>query len=455
MREDNRATFMAIDGWLTRIRPDHASPLGLLVIAFWIGLPLELRFALVAVVGLAAGALANYVIYTFAYLNPRPISPWGPLPEKGPERMISDRIPVVGWLGLRRESSLHGPGFWIRPMLIELAMAIALPALYSFETQTGGLLPEQARIPAFLTLFEPVATQIFFAHTLLVVLMVAATFIDFDEQTIPDIITIPGTLIALIIASMTVFTFMPTSVPAGVLPTTFDSPAFAAAAKWWTGTGWGTGLGIWTVWCFALADRRWSGVVFRRRGLSRAIKHFISGLFHYGTWKVLAAIWVLGLIGISVVWNIGGANWTGLFSSLVGLAVGGGTVWAIRIVATSALQMEAMGFGDVTLMAMIGAFVGWQAATIAFFLSPFAAIVIVLVRYIITRDAYTPFGPYLCAGTMLTILYWDRFYNGSFAGQLQVMGPMFIWLCIAMLGLMAVMLFVWRLIKMAIFRRQP
>jgi prepilin signal peptidase PulO-like enzyme (type II secretory pathway) len=113
--------------------------------------------------------------------------------------------------------------------------------------------------------------------------------------------------------------------------------------------------------------------------------------------------------------------------------------------------MEAMGFGDVTLMAMIGAMVGWQAALIAFFLSPFAAIAIVLVRYAVTRDAYTPYGPYLCAGTLLTILNWDHFYNGWLASNLLMMGPMLLWLCVAMLGLMGVMLLVWRRIKMAIF----
>ena len=182
------------------------------------------------------------------------------------------------------------------------------------------------------------------------------------------------------------------------------------------------------------------------------MKHFVNGLFHYGFWKFLAAIWLLGGLGIFYVWSVGGEHWKGLFSALVGLAVGGGVIWAIRIVATWALNMEAMGFGDVTLMAMIGAFLGWQAAVIAFFLSPFAAIVIVLVRYIITRDAYTPFGPYLCAGTLMTIYFWDRIYNGWLAGNLLMMGPMLMWLCLAMLGLMAVMLFVWRHIKMALLR---
>ena len=110
-----------------------------------------------------------------------------------------------------------------------------------------------------------------------------------------------------------------------------------------------------------------------------------------------------------------------------------------------------MGFGDVTLMAMIGAMIGWQAALVAFFLSPFAAIAIVLVRYVITRDTYTPYGPYLCAGTVLTLVRWDQLYNGWLASNLLFMGSMLLWLCIGMLGLMGAMLFVWRRIKMVIF----
>jgi prepilin signal peptidase PulO-like enzyme (type II secretory pathway) len=425
------------------------------VIKFWIGLPIEPRLLTVAMLGLLGGALANFVIYSCAYFYPRPISPWRAGPPGAPPRSLADRIPVLGWWGLRREASIHGSGFWVRPMLIELGTAIALLALYRFETQTGGLLPQDWRFPRFVEGFEPIATQVFFVHAFLLVLMVAATFIDFDERTIPDVITIPGTLIALLIASLTLHGFLPTTfgMPLQPRPTTFDSPWFGPPGKWMTGSGLWTGLGIWSGWCFALADRRWSGVLRRRRGLARALEHFVAGLFHYGFWKVLLAIWLSGAIGIAVVWNLGGSHWIGLFSSLVGLAVGGGVIWAIRLVASWAMNMEAMGFGDVTLMAMIGATVGWQAAIIAFFLSPFAAIVIVLTRYVITRDPYTPFGPYLCAGTMLTIVFWDRIYNGWLARSLMDMGPMLLWLSLTMLGLMAVMLFVWRHIKVALFQQ--
>jgi leader peptidase (prepilin peptidase)/N-methyltransferase len=178
-------------------------------------------------------------------------------------------------------------------------------------------------------------------------------------------------------------------------------------------------------------------------------REFASAMDGY---ENMAAMWLVGVLGVVGIWRLNGPVWIGLFSSLVGLAVGGGVIWAIRIVATWALNMEAMGFGDVTLMAMIGAMIGWQGALIAFFLSPFAAIVIVLIRYIITRDAYTPFGPYLCAGTLMAIVGWDHFYQGWMADNLLLMGPMLLWLCLAMLGLMAFMLFVWRNIKLLFLR---
>ncbi|MGB7324375.1 MAG: A24 family peptidase [Rubripirellula sp.] len=419
---------------------------------------MELRMMILAVVGLLAGALANHIIYTFAYFDPRPISPWNVAHEKAPPRKLSDRLPFLGWLGLRRESEVHGRGFWVRPLLIELGMAVALPALYWFEAQSGGLLPVEARHPQMIAIFEPWASTMFISHAILLTLMVAATFIDFDEKTIPDIITIPGTWIGLVAGALSLNIFLPTAMPVGgaaesLKATTFDSPWFQANGPWMGISGLRVGIAIWSVWCFALADRRWNGLLLKRRGFSRAVQHFTAGLFRDGLWKVLIAMWVVGVIAISIVWNMGGDHWLGLFSSLVGLAAGGGAVWAIRIIASAAMNVEAMGFGDVTLMAMVGAFIGWQGAISAFFLAPFAAIAIVLIQYVITRDPQVPFGPYLCAGTALTVLNWDRVYNSWLAVNLNLIGPMLLWICIAMLGLMGVMLFVWRHIKMRLFAR--
>lgn len=412
------------------------------LIATWITLPIEARIALVAMIGVMVGALANHCIYRFAWV-PRPIGPWSTPDLKASSRKRIDRIPVLGWFALRRETEIHGSRYWIRPMMIEIALGIGIPIFYWFETQTGLLLPQQVRNPANIALYEPWFTTVFVSHVILILLMVTATFIDFDERNIPDQVTIPGTLIALVLGSLSLDFFMPaTNVQGALAPIGFQMPALLDE-KWLGPQGFWTGIGIWTLWCFALSNRR----LILRQGLMKALEYFCASLVRYPGWKFLLMMWLVGSVLIRVVWGIGGLTWIGLLTSLVGLGVGGGVVWAIRIVGSVALRKEAMGFGDVTLMAMIGAFVGWQGAVMSFFLAPIAAIAIVLVCFAITRDQELPFGPYLCAGTLLTIIWWDRLVNGWFLGNLAILGPFMLWLFIALMGIMGVMLYVWRITK--------
>lgn len=55
------------------------------------------------------------------------------------------------------------------------------------------------------------------------------------------------------------------------------------------------------------------------------------------------------------------------FASLLGLLVGSALLLWIAILAEAVLRKEAMGFGDVKLVGMIGAFCGWQGAVFAIF----------------------------------------------------------------------------------------
>ena len=55
-----------------------------------------------------------------------------------------------------------------------------------------------------------------------------------------------------------------------------------------------------------------------------------------------------------------------------------------------------MGFGDVTLMMMVGAFLGWQAGVVIFFLAPFAGLVVGVLQLVLRRDDEIPYGPFLC-----------------------------------------------------------
>ena len=109
---------------------------------------------------------------------------------------------------------------------------------------------------------------------------------------------------------------------------------------------------------------------------------------------------------------------------LVGWAVGGGLIWAIRIFGRLAFRREAMGFGDVTLMAMIGAFLGWQATILIPFLASILGLAHALVklvgligkwisgRSISGADREIPFGPYLSMAALLLLFTWPRLWPG-------------------------------------------
>ncbi len=59
---------------------------------------------------------------------------------------------------------------------------------------------------------------------------------------------------------------------------------------------------------------------------------------------------------------------------MLGLGVGAGLTFGIRQVFSILFRREAMGLGDVTLMGMIGAYLGWQAAVLTFFLGAFVGL---------------------------------------------------------------------------------
>jgi prepilin signal peptidase PulO-like enzyme (type II secretory pathway) len=403
--------------------------------------PLEVRLLLVFVGGLVLGSQLNRGIYRLAWY-PRQIGPWSAPHADASRRHWFDYVPVLGWFTLRRESSLHGRTFWLRPMLIELAMGFGLAALYWYEVDQAGVFQFGALRPSAGVLHAQ-----FFAHVVLISLMVVATFIDFDEQTIPDTITVYGALAGLLFAAI-----LPISRP---LVSVFAPPPsfgfsvthlhLAAPYEWprWLNgpSGFLLGLACFLAWWLAILPWTWT----TRRGLKKAVAYFGASLLRRVS-LVQLAIAMLGSGGIAAVWWLGGARWESLLSALVGLAFGGGLIWAVRIVGSQALQQEAMGFGDVTLMAMIGTFTGWQATLIVFFLAPFAAVAISLTQWILTRRKDIAFGPYLCLSALFVVVRWGEIWNGS-ARQVFSMG----WLIPAMvavcLPLMAAMLMLMRLFR--------
>lgn len=91
---------------------------------------------------------------------------------------------------------------------------------------------------------------------------------------------------------------------------------------------------------------------------------------------------------------------------LMGYLIGGGLVWAFRIIGSLGFAKEALGLGDVHLMAAVGACIGWIDASLAFPLAAMVGLYWVVVHAIATREMprAMQFGPYLAGATALVVL---------------------------------------------------
>lgn len=101
----------------------------------------------------------------------------------------------------------------------------------------------------------------------------------------------------------------------------------------------------------------------------------------------------------------------GLSSSLIGALVGAGILLGIRWAWKRTTGAEGMGLGDVKMLAMIGAFLGWQQVWLVLLLSSFAgallglALTVVAGRSLKTR---LPFGTFLAIAAFVASLVGER-----------------------------------------------
>jgi leader peptidase (prepilin peptidase)/N-methyltransferase len=104
----------------------------------------------------------------------------------------------------------------------------------------------------------------------------------------------------------------------------------------------------------------------------------------------------------------------GLRDSLIGVAVGGGVLWAIGEAWSRLRGMEAMGFGDVKMLAMVGAFLGWKMVVVTFVLSSLVgglAATILLVSRRTTWTSAIPYGTFLALAAFVAALWGEPLMN--------------------------------------------
>jgi leader peptidase (prepilin peptidase)/N-methyltransferase len=108
-----------------------------------------------------------------------------------------------------------------------------------------------------------------------------------------------------------------------------------------------------------------------------------------------------------------------MFNSVSGIIIGIGTLYLtgflfdliyFRLLKRPPIQgeTESMGTGDVKLLAMIGAFLGWQKTLLTFLLAPFFGLIIGIINLLTKKDHTIPYGPFLSLAAVLSMFWADK-----------------------------------------------
>jgi leader peptidase (prepilin peptidase)/N-methyltransferase len=107
----------------------------------------------------------------------------------------------------------------------------------------------------------------------------------------------------------------------------------------------------------------------------------------------------------------------GFLNSFLGALAGGGMIYAMGMLGEFAFKKEAMGGGDVKLLAMVGAFVGWKLVVLTFFLAPVFGSVVGIISKIKYGKDIIPYGPYLSLAAVCSIFFGDKIIHLLFYGM--------------------------------------
>lgn len=111
----------------------------------------------------------------------------------------------------------------------------------------------------------------------------------------------------------------------------------------------------------------------------------------------------LGGLGIGLLLSLPGGL-PGFLEAVIGATAGFGLLWLVGWLGTVALKEEAMGGGDIKMMAMVGAFVGWQGVLLTIFLGALLGSIIFVPLTLAGRRKLVPFGVFLSLGAAAAYL---------------------------------------------------
>jgi leader peptidase (prepilin peptidase)/N-methyltransferase len=110
----------------------------------------------------------------------------------------------------------------------------------------------------------------------------------------------------------------------------------------------------------------------------------------------------VGLLGSLII------PYISVFNSLIGILVGGGSLFLVATLYQWLFKREGMGGGDVKLLAMIGAFLGWKSVILTILLSSFIGSIVGIAIMLLKGKDFKyaiPFGPFLSLAAVISLFY--------------------------------------------------
>ncbi|MFA5908220.1 MAG: prepilin peptidase [Vicinamibacterales bacterium] len=110
----------------------------------------------------------------------------------------------------------------------------------------------------------------------------------------------------------------------------------------------------------------------------------------------------------------------GFTAALIGAALGAGVLYGVAAAYYLVRREEGLGMGDVKMLAMVGAFLGWKAVLVTLVLSSFSGALIGMALIALQKGSMKlalPFGTFLALGTLAAMLAGDpliTWYSGFF-----------------------------------------
>ncbi len=98
----------------------------------------------------------------------------------------------------------------------------------------------------------------------------------------------------------------------------------------------------------------------------------------------------------------------GWVNSGLGILLGGGLLWAMAWISPYLFGKEGMGGGDIKLLAMVGAFLGWKPTLLTIMVGAMVGSLVgvsLIACKVMQRNQYLPFGPFLALGALVALFF--------------------------------------------------